>query len=504
MSGYITTLVYTWLLILCCLFCLWVLSNHFVELSEFAVLLFPFGFRIGVILHCPKKYWVSIYGAELALIAGLIVLFNSSEWGFLIGASLISIPILNVAHNHYNGSQWKRLRIIGLVILVLSMTNTICYALYYDDLWSAFLCSITGGIMLAPSCYLIWSYLFQNSWNQLTADFINEQFDLRNRHLFLYLLLFVVNVFAQAGLPEELRRFAPFCLAIPIVLLAYRYGWQGALLATSFNSIALMVTQTNAGHSMDDLLLSLSAQTLTGILLGVGVQRQRDLNTQLMQELDRNKSIAKQLVKAEEDVRRDIARELHDEIGQNITAIRTQANILQRIDNIVKKHNHAQTIEQLSLNIYDTTRGLLNRLRPKVLDELGLEGAIRQLITELEFSSQKIETFIHYDIAEHYLNDTLSATLFRICQESLNNIIKYAQASEVTISLFKKTMDKESKYYLIIADNGIGLKETDKNHGFGLVGIQERVQALGGDFSITSHEIEQKYGTRLTVILPSF
>ena len=107
MSGYITTLVYTWLLILCCLFCLWVLSNHFVELSEFAVLLFPFGFRIGVILHCPKKYWVSIYGAELALIAGLIVLFNSSEWGFLIGASLISIPILNVAHNHYNGSQWK-------------------------------------------------------------------------------------------------------------------------------------------------------------------------------------------------------------------------------------------------------------------------------------------------------------------------------------------------------------------------------------------------------------
>jgi two-component system sensor histidine kinase UhpB len=505
MRGYLTTLIYTWFLIVCCLFCLWVLSNHFVEASEFAVLLFPFGFKIGVVLHCPKKYWVAIYGAELALITGLIILFNHSEWIFLIAASLISIPILSVAHNHYTGSQWQRLRIIGLAILATSITNSLCYSFYYNDLCSAFLCSMTGGLMLGPSCYLIWSYIFQNSWNPLTADFIHKPVDLRNRNLLLYLLLFVASIFAQAGLPEELRRFAPFCLAIPIVLLAYRYGWQGALLATLLNSIALMATQTNAGSSMTDLLLSLSAQTLTGVLLGVGIQRQRDLNTKLKQELNRNKNIAKQLVKAEESVRRDIARELHDEIGQNITAIRIQASLLQRIDDVVAKHGYAQTIEQLSLNIYDTTRGLLHRLRPKALDDLGLEGAIQQLITELEFSSQKIETLIYYDIEERYLNDTLSATLFRICQESLNNIIKYAQASEVTVSLFKKNIDNEYKYYLIVADNGVGLKETDKGHGFGLVGIQERVQALGGDFSITSHQNknEQKCGTRLTVRLPA-
>lgn len=502
MRGYLITLVYAWLLIVCCLFSLWVLSNHFVDASELAVLLFPFGFRIGVVLHCPKKYWVAIYGAELALIIGLVVLFNRFEWIFMIAASLISIPILGTAHNHYKGRQWQRLRIIGLVILATSLTNTLCYSLYYDDLWIALLCSVTGGLMLAPSCYLIWSYLFQNLWTPLTADFIHKPVYLRNRHLFLYLFIFVASIFVQTGLSDELRRFAPFCLAIPIVLLAYRYGWQGALLATLFNSIALMATHYNVGFSMTDLLLSLSAQTLTGVLLGVGIQRQRELNSQLTQELNRNQNLAKQLVKTEEGVRREIARELHDEIGQNITAIRIQASLLQRIDDVVTKHGYAQTIEQLSFNIYDTTRGLLNRLRPKALDDLGLEGAIKQLIMELEFGSQKIEASIYYEIDERYLNDSLRSTLFRICQESLNNIIKYAQASEVTVALFKKIINDEYQYHLVISDNGIGLKETDKNQGFGLIGIRERVQALGGDFSLISHQKGQECGTRLTVTLP--
>ncbi|MGU3847687.1 signal transduction histidine-protein kinase/phosphatase UhpB, partial [Vibrio diabolicus] len=69
-----------------------------------------------------------------------------------------------------------------------------------------------------------------------------------------------------------------------------------------------------------DLLLSLSAQTITGIMLGLGVQKQKDLNHKLRGELARNQNLSRQLIKAEESVRRDIARELHDEIGQNITA----------------------------------------------------------------------------------------------------------------------------------------------------------------------------------------
>ena len=84
-----------------------------------------------------------------------------------------------------------------------------------------------------------------------------------------YLLLFAFSIWLQQQVnAAELRRFAPFCLAIPIVFMSYRYGWQGALLATLLNGVALMVNEPPQPESHRDLLLSLLAQSLTGLLLG--------------------------------------------------------------------------------------------------------------------------------------------------------------------------------------------------------------------------------------------
>jgi len=504
MSRFFTTFIYIWFFVLCCLFCLWVLSAFLVGDAEpeLAILLFPFGFRIGLVLHCPKKYWLAVYSAEWTLLAALFRFYLHIEWIYLFAASFVSLSILSFAYDYYKGNQWNRLRVIGLVIIVVSFSNSFCYLLFYDDFSISFLCSVTGSLILVPSCYLIWSYFFQSSWRSLTVDTTHIPSNSSNRPFFLYLIIFISSIVAQINLPHELQQFAPFCLAIPIVFLAFYYGWQGALLATLFNSLALIAIQETLGLSMTNLFLLLSAQTLMGLLLGVVIQRQRDLNTQLSQELNRNQKLAKQLVKSEEVVRRDIARELHDEIGQNVTAIRIQASLLQRVSCVLTMHHYAQKIEKLSLNIYDTTRGLLNQLRPKALDDLGLEEAIRQLVSDLEFGSQQIETSIHYTVEDKYLNDTLSATLFRICQELLNNIIKYANASKVSISVFQKMAGCEHKYYLIITDNGIGFKEEDKRHGHGLRGIQERVQALGGNFTITSRNAFQKEGAILKIELP--
>ena len=504
MSRFFITFIYMWFLSLCCLFCLWVLSAYLVGDAEpeLAILLFPFGFRIGLVLHCPKKYWLAVYSAEWTLLAALFRFYLHIEWIYLFAASFVSLSILSFAYDYYKGNQWNRLCVICLVIIVISFTNSFCYLLFYDDFSISFLCSVTGSLMLAPTCYLIWSYFFQNSWCSLTVDTTQIPSNSSNRAFFLYLIIFISSIVAQINLPDELQQFTPFFLAIPIVFLAFYYGWQGALLATLFNSFALIAIQESVGFSMTNLFLLLSAQTLMGLLLGVVIQRQRDLNTQLSKELNRNQKLVKQLVKSEEVVRRDIARELHDEIGQNVTAIRIQASLLQRVGTVFTMQNYAQTIEKLSFNIYDTTRGLLNRLRPKALDDLGLEEAIHQLVSDLEFGSQQIEASIYYAVEDKDLNDTLSATLFRICQELLNNIIKYAKASEVSISVFQKMTGYEHKYYLIITDNGIGFKEEDKLHGYGLRGIEERVQALGGHFTITSGDATHQQGALLKIELP--
>ena len=504
MSRFFTTFIYIWFFVLCCLFCLWVLSAFLVGDAEpeLAILLFPFGFRIGLVLHCPKKYWLAVYSAEWTLLAALFRFYLHIEWIYLFAASFVSLSILSFAYDYYKGNQWNRLCVICLVIIVISFTNSFCYLLFYDDFSISFLYSVTGSLMLAPTCYLIWSYFFQNSWCSLTVDTTQIPSNSSNRAFFLYLIIFISSIVAQINLPDELQQFTPFFLAIPIVFLAFYYGWQGALLATLFNSFALIAIQESVGFSMTNLFLLLSAQTLMGLLLGVVIQRQRDLNTQLSKELNRNQKLVKQLVKSEEVVRRDIARELHDEIGQNVTAIRIQASLLQRVGTVFTMQSYAQTIEKLSFNIYDTTRGLLNRLRPKALDDLGLEEAIHQLVSDLEFGSQQIEASIYYAVEDKDLNDTLSATLFRICQELLNNIIKYAKASEVSISVFQKMTGYEHKYYLIITDNGIGFKEEDKLHGYGLRGIEERVQALGGHFTITSGDATHQQGALLKIELP--
>ncbi|WP_394143508.1 signal transduction histidine-protein kinase/phosphatase UhpB [Vibrio atypicus] len=504
MQKKITLFICLWSFMLCCLFCLWMLSHSIIEDITLAALLFPFGFRTGVLLHSRKKHWCSIYSAELTLIIGMSFVFKSYDFSFLFIASILSVLIISLAQPSYQGSQWKHLYIIGILIFLTSFINALSYSIYNDDVFFPLLCSICGSLILIPSCYLAWSYFFKNHWFPLTAELVEKPVNLRNQHILMFLFLFLLSIFTQTGIPSNLHYFAPFCLALPIIILAYRYGWQGALLATFFNSVAVIATQVNTELSVTDLLLSLSTQTLTGVLLGVGVQRQRELNQQLIYELDRNKKLTKQLLETEEGVRKDIARELHDEIGQNITAIRIKSNLIQRVDNKKERIDHASRIESLSVNIYDTTSALLNRLRPKTLDDLGLKDAICQTIDELEFKSQKIKVFTFFKIDEKELNDSVKIILYRTCQETLNNIVKYADASEVSILILTKTLKEKSHYYLSISDNGVGFEPHRVKRGLGLKGINERVLALGGIFKLSSNKSSSsnRTGTTLTVILP--
>ncbi|KLV04811.1 histidine kinase [Photobacterium aquae] len=494
-----------WLLLSCGWFCLWVIASYFTLDAELAVFLFPFALRTGILLHCPKKYWPVVYASEWSLMLALAPLVHNPLWLSALVASLLSVALLWFAQRFYFGTQLRRLGVMGAVILLSALINFVVSGGFDTHGWMVVLVTITGGVMLVPSCYLVWSYLFQQAWVPLTVGLVSRPVSLRIRHILFYAVLFVVSIILQLGLPEEMRRFAPFCLAIPIILLAFRYGWQGALLGTLLNSVVLIAARGSSSDlAITDLMLSLTAQSLTGILLGMGIQRQRELNQKLRQQLTRNHSLSQQLVRAEESVRRDIARELHDEIGQNITAIRTQASIIKRVDSAPVANNCAAMIETLSLNIYDTTKGLLTQLRPKSLDDMGLKAAIEQLLRDFECEAQGIEVDLHWEgeMEPEALEDTLSVTLYRLCQETINNAIKYAQASRLNV-LF--VIDKEW-VSLEISDNGRGFS-TDlvmqkNSKGFGLTGMRERVEALGGVFGIRSYTQGERRGTHLTIRLP--
>uniref|UniRef100_UPI0023AEAD9A histidine kinase n=2 Tax=Enterobacteriaceae TaxID=543 RepID=UPI0023AEAD9A len=214
----------------------------------------------------------------------------------------------------------------------------------------------------------------------------------------------------------------------------------------------------------------------------------------LQNELARNHRLAERLLETEESVRRDVARELHDDIGQTITAIRTQAGIVQRLapGNAGVKRSGAH-IEQLSLGVYDSVRRLLGRLRPRQLDDLTLEQAIRSLMREMELESRGIVSHLDWRIDESALSESQRVTLFRVCQEGLNNIVKHANASAVTLQGWQQ----DERLMLVIEDDGSGLPPGSNQHGFGLTGMRERISALGGSLSISC-----THGTRVSVSLP--
>ncbi len=206
----------------------------------------------------------------------------------------------------------------------------------------------------------------------------------------------------------------------------------------------------------------MSSQALVGLGLGIAISRQHQLallvqkvNLRLARELEEKQNLARQLVSVEEQIRKSVARELHDEIGQNITAIQIQSMLAQRLAEDEQARNAASSIQSLAMRIHHSTRQLLKQLRPHILDELGLEHAIRQLIQEMRFSEQGIQVNLNMGMDPQKLDDTTSVTLFRIVQELLNNVSKHAKARTVNISLFPG-----SDMVLEVKDDGVACRRT--------------------------------------------
>lgn len=185
-----------------------------------------------------------------------------------------------------------------------------------------------------------------------------------------------------------------------------------------------------------------------------------------------------------EEERKRIAREIHDDLGQNLLVLRIDADML--ASRTQRRHPRLNararsTLEQIDATI-KSVRQIINDLRPTVLD-LGVNAAV-----EWQVAQFRQRTGIACEVSEShddiYLSDQCATALFRILQESLSNISQHANASRVQVKL-EKCSDTVS---MSISDNGVGAAIDGRNKlgSFGLVGIEERIKLLGGTFYIES------------------
>ena len=200
-----------------------------------------------------------------------------------------------------------------------------------------------------------------------------------------------------------------------------------------------------------------------------------------------------------EEERTRISREIHDELGQALTALKMDLSLIRRrlfSDGLAEPAAKIQKIELGATRIIRTVRKIATDLRPGILDELGVVAAIKWMAKNFQ-NRTGIRCKVAVKVADKISDTTRATAIFRIVQEALTNVMRHAAASQVDVSLERKG----DTLVLEVRDNGIGIKEgrISDSKSLGLVGIRERVLLLGGEALISGKPGE---GTIVRVTLP--
>ncbi|MGJ7035484.1 PAS domain-containing sensor histidine kinase [Anoxybacillus eryuanensis] len=212
------------------------------------------------------------------------------------------------------------------------------------------------------------------------------------------------------------------------------------------------------------------------------------------EEARRSKWMVKKLTEAKEEEHKRLAQELHDGVGQSLYSISIALdNIIQRIQD-EKLHAYVKEVREELGRVMEDVKLYAQQLRPKSLDALGLIPTIQSLIHSLQ-SKMPNTSFSFQTNVYTRLSPTMEINLYRIIQEALHNVMKYAKATEVRVSI-KQT---ERELLVSVEDDGVGFRVEEKREGLGLKHIQERVFHLGGETTITSAPTK---GTTIFVRVP--
>ncbi|WP_454019942.1 ATP-binding protein [Azospirillum sp. Marseille-Q6669] len=226
-----------------------------------------------------------------------------------------------------------------------------------------------------------------------------------------------------------------------------------------------------------------------------------------------NRRLGQRLIEAQDRERRDIAREIHDELGAALFAIKVDAGRILRLSEEPKPEatiserveiaGRARAVLSMAADVHRMSRRILVRLRPALLDQLPLGEALSGLIDEWARREPQVRWSL--DVAEDGtpdgidgLDEVLRLTVFRLAQESLVNALRHARPTNVSVTVLRRS----DRVEVVVTDDGPGFREgpgAAERGGLGISGMAERVRALGGELSIGSNGGQ---GTRVAACLP--
>jgi signal transduction histidine kinase len=269
----------------------------------------------------------------------------------------------------------------------------------------------------------------------------------------------------------------------------------------------LAASDTKLNATADRLRLGMIAMLFATLVVGVllaafTVRRTLHLETELQRRVEENvlakeelQHLSARLVSAQEEERRSISRELHDEVGQSLSALLMEAGHAAAAvpQESLEARRHVESIKRLAEASVQVIRNMTLLLRPSMLDDFGLVPALEWQAREV---SKRTGLRVQVDAEESadQLPDAHKTCIYRVVQEALHNVVRHGHARSVKVEV----RQEQSKIRFSVADDGRGFEAT-RVRGLGLVGMQERVNHLGGAFHLKSHPGQ---GTRIEVELP--
>ena len=211
-------------------------------------------------------------------------------------------------------------------------------------------------------------------------------------------------------------------------------------------------------------------------------------------ELQEEKIRSLAIIQGQEDERRRVAMELHDGVGQILTALQMQVNYLKMQTNLPSPEVELKQIAQLVDNAKQEVRRISYNLMPSVLNDFGISDAVQNLCTVMS-QNTNIEIDIDIDLNDKRFPPQIEVGVFRIAQEVINNALKYSEADLIKVLLY----DEETQIRLEIADNGKGFDVNEINRGNGLANLTQRANLLNGTLTIDAAVGE---GCKVTATIP--
>jgi two-component system, NarL family, sensor histidine kinase UhpB len=227
------------------------------------------------------------------------------------------------------------------------------------------------------------------------------------------------------------------------------------------------------------------------------MEQRRSIEAQLIALLDDNRRLAQQYLQMQEAERKQLARELHDELGQYLNAIKTDAVTIQTRSGSAEASivRASSAIIEHADHVHAIVRDLIRKLRPVALDDLGLRAAIEHYLEHTQQRLPGLQLEVSMDDDIDGLNEQLSLAIYRLLQEGVTNAVKHSGAARISLRVERP---KPDEIVCSIVDNGRGARADEVNRGLGLIGMRERVEMLGGVLRVETMPA-QGFGIYVTI-----